>query len=126
MAYVGNGMVYLAKADGSEATNLTEDVSAGGLHWSPHGTELAFTRRDDSGETVLSVIEPTGQNPKVRDLVACGGGAPSWSADGGSLFAELSGRIIVVDVATGEAGQVKGVGASARFPMARPGSRMAE
>ena len=45
LAYVANGDVWVANADGSGARRLTTNASARWAGWSPDGSQLAFLTR---------------------------------------------------------------------------------
>jgi TolB protein len=70
----GSRQIYVANADGSGATRLTEGDDPA---WSPEGTRLAFTRVNAG----LFVINADGSGERFIGP----GATPDWSPDGGSL-----------------------------------------
>ena len=79
--------IYIANADGTEQTRLTEspDISEDRLAWSPDGASLAYTVAQETGFQIV-VVPAEGGDPRViyeselplSDVV--------WSPDGQRLF----------------------------------------
>jgi len=78
----GNWDIYLQRAGGSAAINLTADSAADDTEpaLSRDGSRIAF--RSERGERGLFVMEATGENP--RRIVARGH-LPNWSPDGKAI-----------------------------------------
>ena len=83
------GPVYVARADGSELTRLTEE-KAGPLAWSPDGRHIALVGELGEVESIglaLVVVDVDGGG---RRVVAEGhlSGPPLWSPDGAEIFVD--------------------------------------
>jgi eukaryotic-like serine/threonine-protein kinase len=78
----GNWDIYLQRAGGSAAIDLTADSAADDTEpaLSHDGSRIAF--RSDRGEGGLFVMEATGENPR---RIAARGHLPAWSPDGKSV-----------------------------------------
>jgi Tol biopolymer transport system component len=81
-----NYEIYLANADGSDLTRLTNDPGGDvGPAWSPDGSRIAFVRGSvediESGKTFIYVMnaDGTGQTRLAEGL------SPFWSPDGKSI-----------------------------------------
>src|SRR4029079_6589068 len=92
--------VFLADADGTNATQLTH--LAGGAEqaaWSPDGTELAFTGFTTHGPEVFA-IGADGSNPRDLTSATTGGqnaGDPAWSPDGTKIAFRSNPYVYVMD-----------------------------
>lgn len=91
LAYIvlGDGL-YVARADGSEATRLASFEESGDAppSWSPDGSAIAY-----EAEGTVSVVPAGGGEPTI---LATEGHAPAWSPDGTSIaFSTQSGIFVV-------------------------------
>jgi hypothetical protein len=88
LAYVADGDVWAANADGSAARRLTTNGSVRWAAWSPDGTRIAFvTRRDGAAAVDLHVVEPDGSPRRLTapPLAVPFGAEPAWSPDSAKL-----------------------------------------
>ena len=82
----GTRDIFLMNADGSEQTNLTNDLEADYREpdWSSDGTKIAFfTFRDGDGEIYL--MNPDGSGPTRLTNVPGSDASPDWSPDGAKI-----------------------------------------
>jgi Tol biopolymer transport system component len=82
LAYVYNGVIYVARADGSEVINLTESAglpAATWVAWSPTSDVLAFSSHREPWCIFLVNADGSGLGE-----LSCGSGQdrPIWSLDG--------------------------------------------
>jgi uncharacterized protein (TIGR03437 family) len=80
----GNFEIYSMNADGTQATNLTEDPHPDRLpQWSPDGTKIAFVSERDGNQEVY-VMDADGKNKVnlTRQSPARSDANPKWSPDG--------------------------------------------
>jgi Tol biopolymer transport system component len=95
IAFVSDGRIWSARADGSERRLLARGTAP---RWSPDGSRLAYVR---GGRLVVDGRPVTPRRKGVEDS------GPAWSPDGGSLvFARFATRgyrtsIVVRELATG-------------------------
>jgi len=99
----GVGDIYSIAADGSGATNLTDDAVKFDEFptWSPDGSRIAFHRRESQGqlwEIYVMNADGTGQQSLTR---GAGGGWPDWSPDGSKIvftsYRDSDNEIYVMD-----------------------------
>lgn len=78
----------------------------GPRHWirpSPDGRILAFLDEDDQGIIQLFGISPLGGDPRLLSKLTHSIESPfTWSPDGRFIAATANGRIVLVDISTGE------------------------
>ena len=88
-----DGEIYVANADGSDLTRLTDNRASDDiLHWTPDGTRLSF-RSNRDGEVALYTMNADGSD--AHQIIPEGWSADShdWSADGSQLvFVGSDGR----------------------------------
>ena len=88
--------IWLANADGSEATQATRlaNEQCGSPRWSPEGRWIAFDCLEPEGGWDIWAIEASGASPRRLTHGAGDNIAPSWSHDGRWIYygAKRSGR----------------------------------
>jgi Tol biopolymer transport system component len=78
-APASGGGIYVMNADGSNPTRIVADTIAGGVSWSPDGTQIAYTRTVTFGNDEVMVVNVTGGTPvnysnnSFQDIL------PDWS-----------------------------------------------
>jgi WD40-like Beta Propeller Repeat len=79
----GNWDIYVANADGTDATRLTTEAVDHGPAWSPDGTQIAYVRGWDHQQ--IWVMNADGSDP--HQLTAGDGShiRPAWSPDGARI-----------------------------------------
>jgi TolB protein len=85
-----NSEIFVAAADGSEETNLTNSAAFDGWPvWSPDGTLIAFASNRVGPANVgqIFVIQPDGENLRQVSFGPWGYAQPAWSTDGTRIFA---------------------------------------
>ena len=107
----GDYQLFVARADGSDLTNLTGSMGVGELAWSPDGSMLAFTAFQQENDDVFVVnSDGTGLRAVVESPFTEAG--PQWSPDGTQIAFERwplrdrdpgTADIYVVDLDGGEA-----------------------
>ena len=109
----GNNDVWVMNADGTGATNLTNDgAPEGEMSWSPDGTRLVFRRIVASGEQ-LFVMNADGSGD--TQLTTSGQNyRPDWSPDGSRI-------VFSSDRGTGEQIFVMNADGSSQTPLTSPG-----
>ena len=107
--------LMVSALDGSNAKQINDGATiAWNNHWSPDGTQIAFTGRNDpKGELAVYVMNADGsQRRQVTHIAAEEGGAqwPVWSPTGQELAVQVNSRtqkgsahIWIVNVSTGAA-----------------------
>lgn len=143
LAYLKDGQVWSADADGKNARRLFFDRGrAGQFAWSPDGTRLAFVSRRDA--TAYVGIWQDGQPVRFLAPSTHNDGDPVWSADGKRIaFTRRAApqswteqladpkaepwRIMVADAATGAAREVWRSGTTRRdsYPDVLNGANLA-
>jgi TolB protein len=76
--------VWVASADGTGQTDLTNDPSAPDLNpaWSPDGTRIAFWKQNFDGTGALWVMDDDGSNQVALTDDTSQNSWPAWSPDG--------------------------------------------
>lgn len=82
--------ICVSKVDGTERERLTSRIPATDPAWSPDGSKIAYTRREDAGEfTTFSeddvfAMDSTGggEHQLTEELEGRHAGQPAWSPDG--------------------------------------------
>ncbi len=102
--------IFVARADGSERRNLTNDpANDWGPDWSPDGTTIAFNSDRDGGALRGYLVDPDGTNLRPIDVDAWVE-YPSFSPDGTRIafmgHAGSAYRIYVADLASGAVRQL--------------------
>ncbi len=103
--------VFVARADGSEPRNITNDpANDWGPDWSPDGTTIVFNSdRDGGGRLRGYLVDPDGSNLRAIDVDAWVE-YPSFSPDGTRItfmgHAGSAYRIYVADLASGAVEQL--------------------
>ena len=93
LAFIRNGDVWTASANGSGETRLTSGRDDSWPRWSPEGNRLAVVRHGD-----LVLLRANGSLLRVLTTHADVVGAPSWAPDGLRLvYARGTGGISVVE-----------------------------
>jgi eukaryotic-like serine/threonine-protein kinase len=88
MTYVSypEGTLWRSKADGSERLQLTYAPMQTGLaHWSPDGTQIAFSAASPGKPWKVFVIGKDGGNPRPVTSQEFKETDPTWSPDGNTL-----------------------------------------
>lgn len=108
----GNGKELPCPPRGVVVRRLTrtEHSSRPGLqgprHWvrsSPNGRIIAFLDADEKGIIQLYGVSPQGGEPKVLSKLGQSIETPfTWSPDGRFIAASAGGRVVIVDITTGE------------------------
>ena len=81
-----NGLLWRARADGSEKLQLTPSSIAVFLsRWSPDGSHLAFMGREPGKAWRIYIVQASGGQPERLLNENRNAGDPSWSPDGQSL-----------------------------------------
>ena len=80
--------IWVARADGSEAQQLTHGPGRwqGSPHWSPDGTRIAFDSQTDDGRWHIWTIEADGGLPQQVTKESGHQNIPSWSRDGQWIY----------------------------------------
>ena len=78
----GNYQLFVARADGTDPTNITGSMGVGEFAWSPDGSMLAFTSFEAGNDDDVFVVNSDGTG--LRSFVASplGEHSPQWSPDG--------------------------------------------
>jgi Tol biopolymer transport system component len=82
--------ICVIRTDGTESRRLTRGIPATDPAWSPDGSRIAFTRREDVGEYTtqseddIFVMDSdgSGQRQLTKDVEGMQSGQPEWSPDG--------------------------------------------
>lgn len=82
----GNDDIWMADADGTNATRLTDLKSSGSPSWSPDGQKIAFDSRAGGGHAGVYVINITERIPRKLDTHIPESSVPSWSHDGKWIY----------------------------------------
>lgn len=110
---VGNGVLFVADADGSNARPIFESAATDNLTgpaWSPHHDRIAFGtgaffRRAGTGASRLATIGADGSSLTSLGDGPTQDGMPSWSPDGRSLVYRVadgdSRGLYILDIASG-------------------------
>jgi TolB protein len=92
IAYIKNDQLYVAEADGSEETQLTDERENISPAWSPDGTELVYVSRSEDAMPSgpgweLWTVAADGSNPEklFSSTEIDSIGDPSWSPDGSRI-----------------------------------------
>ena len=88
MAYatVPEGTLWQSKADGSDRRELTFAAMEAGLpHWSPDGTQIAFSGREPGKSWEVYIVPAEGGNPEQVTWGDNDDLYPSWSPKGDAL-----------------------------------------
>lgn len=89
MVEVANSEVWLARIDGADARNLTNDPSFDGWpDWSPDGRTLAFaTNRDTDRQTYrVWLMDADGGRPRLLADTPGRATSPKWTPDGRWIY----------------------------------------
>lgn len=76
--------IWVANADGSNPTQLTDRVERGAAspRWSPDGNSIAFDALEPDGTLNIYVIDAAGGPPRPLTQGSSQNGLPNWSRDG--------------------------------------------
>ena len=92
-------VLYTIRSDGSELARLSEMVATRQAPdlpaWSPDGSRIAFTHRQEDGRSIY-IVDYDGDNP--RKLIDARTGAPYWSPDGSEILYFSNGLLSAVPI----------------------------
>jgi hypothetical protein len=98
--------VYVAAADGSDVRRISGSGYAAVPSWSPDGTRLAFVRAEPEAPKVWNLWTAASDGTQLqrvtRHRVGQAWGA-SWFPDGRRVAYSVEARLVVLDLATGQA-----------------------
>ena len=94
------GGICTIRPDGSELHQITTQLQDDEPSWSPDRKQVAFVRTDSRGSH-LDIVNADGSGIQALTLGRADH-APAWSPKGDRIAFARSGRIAVVDVATGD------------------------
>ena len=108
----GRGALWVSDLDGSQPERLAQGLRTIDTvpRWSPDGRYLAVVSTDKNATTAISLVEVTTGTVRSAGEQTAGGRAPSWSAEGRSLYfaaaRQGSWQVFKIDPDLGEASQV--------------------
>ncbi len=88
--------IRIVRLDGSNPITLAQPYKGGDVVWSVDGNKLAYSSRDDSGDSQLFIWYRNDSNTKRLTLGKVDFIAPSWSPDGESIAYESGGNDLCV------------------------------
>jgi TolB protein len=90
-----NSEVFAAKADGSDARNLSNSPAFDGWPaWSPDDSQIAFaSNRGGKGDYRIFVMRPDGSDVRLVADTQGRATAPLWSPDGGTIYFPVCRRV---------------------------------
>jgi len=77
--------LWLMDPDGSNLTQLTEDLYVLALAWSPDGSKIAFSVTEDFEKSEIYVVDITGDNLTQLTANDAYNDNPAWSPDGSQI-----------------------------------------
>ena len=93
----GNGEIYVMNDDGSNQTNLTNNLAPeGNARWSPDGAKIAYASQHD-GRIQILVMNADGTGAIQLTNYELGGQTPSWSPDGTKIAFDRGRQIFVMN-----------------------------
>ena len=84
----GDYQLFVASADGSDLTNITESMGVGELSWSPDGSMLAFTAIQEGNDYDVLVVNSDGTGLRAVVVSPFTEHGPHWSPDGSQIAFE--------------------------------------
>jgi TolB protein len=78
----GNYQLFVARADGTDPTNITGSMGVGELAWSPDGSMLSFTSSQKGNDSDVFVVQVDGTGLRAVVESPLTEHRPQWSPDG--------------------------------------------